>query len=242
MWQLTTPITRKVELNFSSSGQSRIFVTQLAIDDIQLINAIEFVNWGEAQLQFIVCEDCGFVGCQPHGWIELKRVDSLVLITPAFTRISEASEIRPHEYLPPYYLVEKGAIYIEQESYTNRLCKIANFPNFEMLAPLSTWEAAKLFQLEAPCHVLGHISNPIQLNQDIVIASSEGKFIELTKELISLVNRLMTNISPAKLRRVTEHDQVISLYLDIAGIPEWKALSYNGSRYFLYLEPGYIIE
>ena len=127
---------------------------------------------------------------------------------------------------------------MEQEIYTNTLCKISDFPSFEMLEPLSTLEAGKLFQLEAPACVLGHILNPLQLNQDMIIASSQGKLIEQTKELTSLVNRLLTNIHPAKLNSVTEHDQIISLYLDIAGLPEWKALSYNGSRYSLYLEPG----
>lgn len=119
---------------------------------------------------------------------------------------------------------------------------MAPFPTFEMLPSLSTWEAVKLFQLESPAQILGHISNPIQLNQDFVIASSEGSYREQAKELISLVHHLLTDQQPAKIRRVTEHDRVISLYLDIAELPEWKVLSYNGSQYSLYLEPGYVIE
>src|SRR5919202_1361625 len=115
MGQLTTSTTRRAELDFSSSGQSKNSVTQLWHDSVQIINAVESVNWGEPQLQFIVCEDCGFVGCQPHGWVELKRANRLVLIMPAFTRSGEVSEIIHNEYLPPYYFVRRGAIYMEQE-------------------------------------------------------------------------------------------------------------------------------
>ncbi|MBD2037901.1 hypothetical protein H6F76_23390 [Leptolyngbya sp. FACHB-321] len=242
MWQLKNPITRRAELDFSASEQSRVTVTQLGDDRVQLINAVEYVNWGKARLQFLVCEDCGYVGCAREGWVELKRADPLALIMPAFTSIGEASEIIHSEYLPPYYFVERGAIYVEQETYTKTLCQIAAFPRLETLAPLSAWEAAKLFQLEAPSHVLGHLSTPPQFNQALVIASAEGNFREQTKVLTALINRLLTQLRPAKLQRVTEQDQIISLSLDLAGFPEWQALSYNGSRYALYLEPGYVIE
>ena len=243
MWQLENPITRRVELDFSHSEGLKISVAQLWNDDVQISNAIEYANWNNPLLQLIVCEGCGYIGCQPHGWVEIKRTSSLVLIMPAFTKINEACEVVYNEYLPPYYLLEKGAIYIEPQFYTSKLCEMANFPSFEMLPSLSTWDAAKLFQLESPDQILGHISTPIQLNQDAIIASSEGSFREQAKELISLVQHLLTDDKqPAKVRRVIGQDQIISLYLDIAGVPEWKALSYNGSRYSLYLEPGYVIE
>ena len=75
-----------------------------------------------------------------------------------------------------------------------------------------------------------------------MITSSEGNFREQTKALPALINRLLTQLRPAKLQRVTEQDHIISLSLDLAGFPAWQALSYNGSRYALYLEPGYVIE
>lgn len=242
MWQLATPKTRRAELDFSLSGQVKTSVSQLWDDGIQLINAVEYVNWGEAHLQVMVCEACGIVGCQSQGWVELKRVGSVALIIPAFAKIEEASEIMKNEYLPPNYLVERGAICIEQESYRNLLCQLTVFPDFDLLAPLPAWEAAKIFQLEAPSRVLGNLSNSPTLPQDAVIASSEGDLMEQTTQLVSLINKLLSNSAPVRLRRVTEHEQVISLYLDISGFPEWKALSYNGFQYSLYLEPGYIIE
>jgi hypothetical protein len=241
MWKLNHLTTRKARLDFSSSGQPQADVTQLWESDIELVNAVECVNWSDSDHQFMICESCGFAGCKSQDWVEIRRTGSIAIITPAFMRLEEAPKSLENEYLPPHYLLERGAIYIEQESYKSMLC-LAPFPTFETLSPLSTWAASKIFQLEAPNRVLGHILYPPKLCMDIVIASSEGNFMEQTSELISLINTLLIADRPAILRRRTERDQVISLYLDISGFPEWAALSYDGSRYALYLNPGYIIE
>ncbi len=66
--------------------------------------------------------------------------------------------------------------------------------------------------------------------------------MEQTSALISLVDTLSKATHTVNLRRSTGSDQIISLYLDISGFPKWTALSYNGSHYSLYLNPGYIIE
>ncbi|KAF3890004.1 hypothetical protein AB0758_38710 [Tolypothrix bouteillei VB521301_2] len=240
MWQLTDPTTRKAGLNFVSSGQSVVSVTQLWDGNVQLINAIEFVNWGELPLQFVVCEACGFVGCQDRGWVELKRCDSIAMIMPAFTIIEEAEDMK-EKYLPPDYIKEKGVICIAQETYVEKLSTIAPFPEFWQLPQMTVWEALKIFQLEAPGRVLGDLWNPPDLCENTVIASDKGDCKEQTKQLISLVRNLLGNMGTAKLCKATERDRLISLYLDIPGFPEWKALTYDGSSYSLYLEPGYII-
>ncbi len=241
MWKLENLTTKKVKLDFSSSGQADAYVTQLWDANVEIINAIEYVDWIDFNYQFIVCESCGYKGCKSQDWVEIKRSGSIALIMPAFTRIREASKQLRDEYLPPHYLLKRGAIYIDQESYKSELSQIIPLPDFEALLPLSEWEASKIFQLEAQNGVLGHILNSPKLYPDVVIASSEGNFMEQTSELISLVNNLSKATHAAKLRKISERDQIISLYLDIAGYPEWAALSFDGSRYSLYLNPGYVI-
>lgn len=44
------------------------------------------------------------------------------------------------------------------------------------------------------------------------------------------------------LRPVKPQEQVITFYLDLAGIPPWNAVVYDGVGYKLYLEPGYVLE
>ena len=242
MWPLETLKTKRVKLDLSSSGQPNVEVTQLWTNHIELINAVESVNWSDSAFQFRVCGLCGYVGCKPQDWVEIKRTTSIVLIAPAFTKLREASKHMEHEYLPPPYLLEQGVIYIDRANYESQLCQVAPFPDFATLSPLLAWEAAKIFQLEAPSQVFGQILTPPKLYQDIAIASSEGNFMEQTSALIALVESLSKANRTVDLRRVTEDDQIISLYLDISGCPEWAALSYDGSHYSLYLHPGFVIE
>ena len=238
MWRLLDSSLKTAVLDFSSSGQPQATVTTLWGGEVQLVNAIERVNWGDRALQFEICEHCGIVGCAPQGWVELKRSHNLVLITPAFTRIEAAPASLKNEYLPPDYLYS-GAIVLENYA---QLRQLAPFPEFEILPHLLSWEAVKIFQLEAPSRILGDFRNLPKFDRDLILASSNGSFIEQIDELQKILDRLEKNTQPIELRKVAERDRMISFYLDIAGIPRWKALSNADSQYFLYLEPGYVVD
>ena len=242
MWKLTSPTLRKSTLNFSNSWKAKTSVSQLYAEDIQLINAVEYVNWEDTHYQFVVCEGCGIIGCQSQGWVDIRKIEALAVIIPAFKMIHEASKIMEDEYLPPYFLLKKGAAYLNRDLYRHTLCQLANFPTFESLASLSAWEASKLFQFEAPNNILSDLLHPPTLLQDIILASSEGSHIEQTKELMSLIDKLRHQDQDITLRKIAENDRVIAFYLDISGFPQWKAMSHDGDRYSLYLEPGFIIE
>ncbi|PZD73042.1 hypothetical protein C1752_02867 [Acaryochloris thomasi RCC1774] len=241
MWQLSNPTIKRAKSKFSVSGYPKTSITELWDNDVQIINAVERVNWEDDDLQFQICA-CGYVGCQPSGWVSIRQTASIAVIIPAFTSIKEASQDLAADYFPPLYLHKKGAIFTEKDFYTNHLSNIAKFPVFEELRQLTSWETSKLFQWEAPSEVLGHIERKPSLLPDIIMASSDGSFIEQTEHLISLIERLLSSNHTPRLRRRTQQEQVISLYLDMAGFPQWDALSFDGAKYSLYLEPDYIIE
>ncbi len=207
---------------------------------VQLINDLESVNWGEPTLQFQICDYCRYPGCQDQGWVELKRSNDFALITPALTKIENTADDLKEIYYPPSYLSEV-AIAIHSKNYA-QLRQFAPFPDFETLSPLLGWEAVKIFQLEAPGQILGEFRNPPKFDRDLILASSEGSFIEQNAELISLLKRLQKLTHPVELRKVTERDRIISFYLDIAAVSQWEALVYDGKQYSLYLKPGYVIE
>ncbi|MEO1394970.1 MAG: hypothetical protein AAFV90_18870 [Cyanobacteria bacterium J06634_5] len=241
MWNLKAPKIQKSLVNRSSSGQGKPEAKQLLDGEELLINAIEKVNWGEDALQFEICH-CGIVGCQPGGWVSLRRVGTHIVVTPAFTKIAEASPgWETLEFSPPKYLLKKGALWINQETYTNTLCSVAPFPTFETVSELTGWEAAKLFQLEAPNRLLGKQNQSPTLPSDIILASSDGSFLQQVPELTRCLDRLTNSLHPVTLHPVTAQDSLITFYVDMAGLPEWQALSYNGSHYSLVLGPGYLI-
>lgn len=242
MWQLSHPVLKSASLNLVDLGQGNADVTQLWQDDIRLINIIGAVNWQDpaANFQFELCETCGIVGCQPQGWVSVRRLGpDLVGILPAFEPIFDAPKDLENEYLPPVYLHD-GSIWLKKSQY-EQLGGLVSLPEADQLPWLTSWEAAKLFQWEAPYRVLGELLSLPKLAPDLVLASSEGSFLEQVPILCELVQQLLIGRDRVTLRPVKPKEQIISLYLDIAGIPQWQALVDDGKSYQLYLTPGYVI-
>ncbi len=241
MWQLSHPILKTAEFNFAGAGKTT--VAQLWQDDVCLVNAFSQVNWDDtaANFQFEVCQ-CGYLGCAPGGWVSLRRAGSMGLILPAFQKNNGADGALIDEYQPPWYLIQRGAMWLEQQIYTDKLRGAAPSPDFDQLPGLTSQEAAKLFQWEAPHQVLGSFHSWPKLVPDVVIASSEGSFLEQVPVLTALIDQLLNAGDWVTLRPVQPQEQVITFYLDLAGIPHWNALVYDGIGYKLYLEPGYVLE
>src|SRR5918999_258476 len=80
MWQIKNPQLKPSTLDFSSSGQGKRPVWQLFADGVELINALELVDWESEETQFLVCEECGHTGCKVGDWVSVRKSDSLVFI------------------------------------------------------------------------------------------------------------------------------------------------------------------
>src|SRR5687768_9171850 len=130
MWQIKNPEIRPATLDFSSSGQNRLQVSQLFADGIEIINALELVHWDEEKIQFLICEACGFTHCKPGNWVSLRKSESLILILPPFEAISGESR-ENEEYRPPNYLNQKGVAYFDADIYENLRSKHPSFPSVE---------------------------------------------------------------------------------------------------------------
>jgi len=91
-------------------------VTQLFVDEIQLINALELVEWDQEHSQFLICEACGFEGCKSRDWVSVRRSDSLVLFLPSSEHVWREKKDYM-EYCPPAYLNQRGIPYLESANY-----------------------------------------------------------------------------------------------------------------------------
>jgi hypothetical protein len=105
---------------------------------------------------------------------------------------------------------------------------------------LNTREAALLFQWDAPARVLGEPPE-VSLRRDLILASSDGDGLAHLKSLEALVRSHYRDESEAVLRPVSEGEQVISFFLDVAGFREWKALAFDGSVCRLLVDSRYVV-
>ena len=240
MWQIKDTELKPSTLDFGSSGQGTFPVWELFSEGIELINAVELVNWDSEETQFLICEECGYTFCKSRDWVSVRKSESLVLILPASSYVWGESEDK-HEYSPPSYLRTRGIPYLEFSTYEDLRSKHSSFPSIDQIQPLNLREAALLFQWNAPDRVLGE-PPAIHARGDIVVGSSEGDHSEHLLRIENLIESHYRTESVAQLRSLKESERVISLYLDSVEFSEWNALVFDGSEYRLLVDSKYLID
>jgi hypothetical protein len=240
MWQIQNPEIRNATLDFGSSGQGRVEVSQLYSGDIQLINAIELVDWKLSEDQFLICEACGYVHCKSGDWVSMRLAEPLLLILPAFDLYAEDEEARI-EYSPPGYIRKKGIAYFDSPTYQSLTEQHSAFPPLASIPELSLWEAVLAFQWEAPFQIFGRPPRRFACRDELISAASEGDYQEHLRLIEEFARTNSQNRSSVKLQLATERETTISFYLDIAGSPEWKAMAYDDGELRLMLDSRYMI-
>lgn len=240
MWQIKDPQVNAVTLDFTSSEQGMRPAHQLVAEGVELINAIELVDWDAADTQFLICTECGYTHCKPGDWVSVRRADSLVLILPSVDYVWPEDNNRD-EYRPPAYIRKRGIAYLDRSTYESLRSRNSSFPEFRYLHPLTLREATLLFHWDAPQQVLGEPPE-VHIRRDIVVGASEGDHIEHLQRIETLMRLQYEDNSPAGLRPAVANEQVISLYLHGPEFVEWNALVFNGAEYRLILDGSKVID
>jgi len=95
------------QLDFTSSDQSLVEVTQIYFDDWLFCNGVELLEIDNSSIQFIVCMYCGYSRCEPGNWLAIRRGGEFVFLIPAFFDLEE-DDWELSEYYPPYKVQKFG--------------------------------------------------------------------------------------------------------------------------------------
>lgn len=235
MWCVQKIETFKSQFNFISSGQGMVTRTSLSIDDIIVINqigALDNTPDNENVFQFIVCEECGFTQCKSGDWVAIRKSGDNVLFIPAFAWIFE-KEWGENEYLPPYYLLKKGAILFTSERFEKLKNLVPFFAEFNQFRHLTNTEALNLLKFEAPRNMFGALPKFTDLSSEKLITASEGELDYMINLLHIEIKKLEIEESEICIEPVSKNDLLISFYLDDTSATEWKALYRNETGYGL---------
>src|SRR5262249_12569072 len=215
MWKVEDPVIRRATLDFGSSGQSRLDVSQLFSGDVLLVNAIEFVDWESDETQFLVCEACGHVHCKTGDWVSVRQSGSLILVLPAFDSLQENDV----EYSPPVYLRNNGIGFLDLITYEKLLRSRAALPGLNSILPLKMKEAIMAFRWESPFKIFSRPGTVTQ-SVDLIVGSSNGDHKEWLRSIDRILNENATNSSAVTLRPLREDEEAVSLFLDTAEFVE----------------------
>lgn len=233
------------ELDFSSSGLSNPIVRAIHVDGELLCNAYELTAW-EAEndrMQLIICDNCGVVHCESGGWVTFRRAENSMFIVPLLQDILSGDDWRQSEYSPPSIIRKRGVVVFGTDVYSEFLEAFPEFPAPESIKPMTYGEALRVFQIEAPGRVLGDPfgcrNNSSRL--DLALAASEGDTKELSRRVARLFEVGLSREDTAIIRPPPPGEIPVSLYLDLADIPEWNVL-WRGKTDGLYLSPMHKLE
>lgn len=240
MWRIENPELRRGTLDFTSSEQGRRKVTRLFADGIEVVNALELIDWRGDDTQLLLCEACGIDGCERGNWARIRRSDSLVLILPAFDYIWAERDYDKTEYYPPQFLQAHGAAYFDRSTYEELGRGLDHFPAFDALQALTMREATLIFHLTAPAQVLGPPPE-VRVRHELIAGASAGEVLEHIKRLEDCVRHQYDDNSPALLRLLSEGETSISLYLDASEFIDWKAFVIDGGEYRLVIDSRFVI-
>ena len=239
MWQIKNPEIKPTMLDFSSSGQGLFQANRLLSDGIEIINALELVDWDEDKIQFLVCASCGYTRCKSGDWVSLRKTDSLILILPAFEAIFD-EEREKEEYEPPSYLKKQGVAYLDISTYERLRSQHSSFPSAEKIQQLNMREAILVYRWDAPAHVLGEPPD-LNVRREIILATSEGDYVEYLKHLESLIQKHYKDESNVTLRSALDTEKAITFFLDAEEFMEWEAMVFDGSTYRLLIDSRYVV-
>ena len=223
----------KAVLDFRSSGQARRSVTQLFSGETLLLNGLELADFQEPAFQAVTCEQCGHEGCEPGGWISLRRLADDVLWIPAWSEL-DCSDSSMGDLLdemgPPAYL-EHGYLLIESVAWSQLRAAHKAVPAAEDLPPLSCHELARTLQWGAPLSWLGRFPAPPEPNLSAVLTADGGVASEYVERIGSTLTKLYANRLPVLAEIPVDEVSLKRVILDGPGYPEWSFFAVAGCEH-----------
>lgn len=220
MWFVRDLTTQTVTLDFSPADRADQAVTQIVIDGAMFANAAELSSWDHPRVQVHICEDCGFEGCASGGWLVVRNVGVGVAFIPAFDEMLSGDWERVG-YAPPHFGQDMPVFTPTDYAKLRDWC--VGLPPIDAVPDLTGDELLRCLQWGAPAHVLGMFPADIQLNEDLLLAVSDGE-ISGAAALLESAIRHTHGTSRVSLKPSPSTARAITLYLDARGTPEWTPL------------------
>jgi hypothetical protein len=240
MWTSSNISTFQKKFDFTSSEQGMPTYTSLKADDEVLINIIEHFEADEdltddSTFQFLICEQCGFVQCEPGNWLTVRRSGNFVLFIPAFNDILEEPEF---DYQPPYFFKTKGAFILTLQEFEKLKETVPAFNKIKDLKYLTGFEASALYKWDTPHRMFGEFPNFKSLRKDHILYTTEFDEQTVSTIILDKLKNLET-ANKVNLIPIENTETTISLFLDSNPTTEWKALCVTANDFELFIGDKY---
>jgi hypothetical protein len=241
VWRIKDFESRQVRLDFRSSGQGVLDVTQLVVGGVLFVNAVQLTNWSNTtRLQMIVCESCGIEQCEPGGWLCPRSAGDYAVFVPAFSAMLEGHNGLT-EYAPPAYVSSHGTPVLDRTAYSD-FRERTGLPALDQLPRLSSVELLYVLQWEAPGRALGRFPSIPEVRSDLVLSTSAGDATKVVARLSRLLHEVR-EMGSVVLRPKLVNEVGVGMHLDGVGSQEWGfAVARGHDEWSLSPLPGVVVD
>ena len=218
MWLIEDFEIRTIQLDFTSSSGGRPRSRSIFANEVQLVNAADFVKFSVDPIQVHVCEQCGVVGCSTGGYVRLRRVGEYCIWLPDFASML-ARSWESQQFAPPGYLEDQGIPVIHCSTYAKLESEIGQFPSFQDLRQLLASDAARIVQWDAPLNLLRTVTARPTLVKQVVLAVSEGD-VECELNLLQATLNWFLD-QPDRPVEIAVGGRPVTFYVDGPHFPSW---------------------
>lgn len=237
LWTVERVEFRRRELDFTSSEQGKRMTTSVLADGTEIINSLDLFDDEGDPIQTIVCEQCGFSGCERGNRVSVRRLDGGILFMPAFEAMAEGG-LDAAEYGPPYFVSKRGSAFLRGAALAALASRVPFFADPQRWPSMTMRESALLLQWDAPTRVLGEFPDKPRLREELLAAASHGTGREAYDALGMAIEAASGDSRPVSL----VSGEPVFFYLDQAGFPDWTPLAFDGTKYRLALAAGIGVE
>lgn len=119
--------------DLSHSGQSNPTWFRAMVNDVELCNGLNGVDWVDNPVQVRICDGCGHKGCESGGYVHVSVLKDAVLWT--LPQIDEPEDWELTHYEASYAVRKFGAIVIPAEEWGRWRSNVNDIPALETLPP-----------------------------------------------------------------------------------------------------------
>jgi hypothetical protein len=234
MWHIKYIKIKSVELDFRSSDQGLREVIAIYSDDLCIFNAINLIDFKMDATQIIVCESCGFSGCEIGGWVTFRRIGESILCIPAWSKM-EFNREEGNEYYPPKFIKKRGPILMNGSVWEKLREYNKSMPEIEEIQCLNSLDAVRIIQSSAPGEIIGVFPSKPKLYSENVLSVTEGEFNEVINIIDAVLDKYYSD--PVELDVVKESIEFnkIGVFVDLPGTPIWEVIAHNNDELVLLL-------
>jgi hypothetical protein len=150
---------------------------------------MEWSDWSDVDLvQLIVCEECGYAGCENGGYARVSRLGGHVLLTPPLVDPTDAWAMSA--YQPSHAIREHGGVALALSAWAGWQRRFRNLPAPAALPATKRTDLRAAWELEHNLfrNFWDEGADPVLLLRDRLIAAESESTEEAQVHLLALID------------------------------------------------------